>query len=66
MLRVKPLPTATELETLRRGLHLTQDELAHEIGISRSSVQSLEAGGRPGIRVAKALRRWLDELEEAA
>ena len=48
-----------ELRRIRRVMRLTQQELAAELGIGRSSVQHYEYGDRPVPRVVELAVRHL-------
>ena len=67
MLRVNP-PTGEELRTERDRRHLTQRELAAELGVSYRTVQQWEANGvvAPQPRHRRALIAWLNAEEETA
>jgi len=57
------------LKRRRNELNLTQAQLAEMVGVDRSMISKLEAGGRcsisVGLRIAKALEATLEELFDA-
>lgn len=55
--------TAEEIKALRGRLGLRQEDLAHELGVSRQTVYTHE---RPGSRPWEAMAASLDALDEEA
>lgn len=50
--------TSAGLRTWRSSVrHISQEELAEEIGVSRSTVQAMEAGA-PGVAISKWMLAW--------
>ncbi len=55
------------LKSARAAMDLSQEELAHEVGVSRQTISAIEKGDyNPTIRlciaICKVLNRTLDEL----
>lgn len=64
MLRVKPL--AEEIREAREEAHLSQVELARQLGVSPRTVQNWEAGKTPQPKHRRAVEAFLGERAEAA
>jgi DNA-binding transcriptional regulator YiaG len=64
MLRVKPL--AEQIREAREDAHLSQVELARELGVSPRTVQNWESGKTPQPRHRRAIASFLSANGEAA
>ncbi|MBF0501136.1 MAG: helix-turn-helix domain-containing protein [Candidatus Riflebacteria bacterium] len=57
--------TALDVKALREGLHKSQSEFAHMIGVSISTLQNWEQGRRKPVGPAQALLRVVQKQPKA-